>query len=187
MRLLCGSQIRTSLVQTRTDLQVTAAVQTIQLDNQMLEANNPVVLSPADGSQSGSVAHARRRHKARLQQSAETPNPILRLTTNDTTLQEPLLTFQVRADVTTAAPGAVKRALKFSALQPVLWLQTLAVRCLQVTYNQASSNQALVNPDGQRNTADGSAGILSFKKIVLELGPLDFSADQVRTTRKARR
>ncbi len=46
-------QIRASLVQTRTELQAYLAVQTIQLDNQMLEATKPVVLSPADTSHAG--------------------------------------------------------------------------------------------------------------------------------------
>ncbi|GFR40082.1 hypothetical protein Agub_g630, partial [Astrephomene gubernaculifera] len=131
-------KVRASLVQTRTDLQVTSAVHAIQLDNQMLEAKNPVVLAPADGSQSSSVAHARRRHKARLARRAEGPNPILRLGHQDPSVQDPLITFQI-------------------------------------TYNQASSNQANdVNAYGSHD----NVGILAFKKVVLELGPLDFSADQ---------
>ncbi len=48
MHNLLSLQVRASLVQTRTELQVAAAVQAMQLDNQLLGANNPVVLSPAD-------------------------------------------------------------------------------------------------------------------------------------------
>ncbi|GLC63393.1 hypothetical protein PLESTF_000031500 [Pleodorina starrii] len=130
-------KIRTSLVQTRTDLQVSLAVQTIQLDNQMLEAKNPVVLSPADVSGSSSLAQARRRHKARLAQRIGPTNSVLRMGGQDSALQNPLLIFQV-------------------------------------IYNQASSNHAVVNSKGQED----SVGILAFKKVILELGPMDFSADQ---------
>jgi hypothetical protein len=45
--------MRASLVQTRSDVQLMAALTSLQLDNQMLEATKPVVLSPADMSSSG--------------------------------------------------------------------------------------------------------------------------------------
>ncbi|GIL45737.1 hypothetical protein Vafri_2896 [Volvox africanus] len=130
-------KIRAMLVQTRSDLQVSLVVQTVQLDNQMLEAKNPVVLSPADVSGSSSLAQARRRHMAEFAKRFGRTNPILRMGNRDSSSRDPLLTCQV-------------------------------------IYNQAGSNHAMVSTKGQED----SVGILAFKKVVLQLGPVDFSADQ---------
>ncbi|EFJ52490.1 hypothetical protein VOLCADRAFT_102987 [Volvox carteri f. nagariensis] len=128
-------KLRAMLVQTRTEVQLSLAVQTIQLDNQMLEAKNPVVLSPADVSGSSSLAQARRRHMAQFSRRMGRSNPVLRVGVQDPSLRDPLLTCQV-------------------------------------VYNQAGSNHAMVN------SKEDSVGILAFRKVVMQLGPLDFSADQ---------
>ncbi|GLI64033.1 hypothetical protein VaNZ11_007171 [Volvox africanus] len=130
-------KIRAMLVQTRSDLQVSLVVQTVQLDNQMLEAKNPVVLSPADVSGSSSLAQARRRHMAEFAKRLGRTNPILRMGIQDSSSRDPLLTCQV-------------------------------------IYNQTGSNHAMVSTKGQED----SVGILAFRKVVLQLGPMDFSADQ---------
>jgi hypothetical protein len=43
------------MLQTSRDLQVMAAINALQLDNQMLETLRPVVLSPSDVSGSGTM------------------------------------------------------------------------------------------------------------------------------------
>ncbi|GIL71927.1 hypothetical protein Vretifemale_2372 [Volvox reticuliferus] len=130
-------KMRATVVQTRSELQVSMVVQTIQLDNQMLEAKNPVVLSPADISGSSSLAQARRRHMAEFAKRFGRTHPVLRMGSQDSPSRDPLLTCQV-------------------------------------IYNQAGSNHALASTKGQED----SVGILAFRKVVLQLGPMDFSADQ---------
>jgi hypothetical protein len=48
-------RLRASMLQTSRDLQVMAAINALQLDNQMLETLRPVVLSPSDISGSGTM------------------------------------------------------------------------------------------------------------------------------------
>ncbi|MEW5296934.1 MAG: hypothetical protein WDW36_000180 [Sanguina aurantia] len=167
-------RLRAHVRQTRTELQLAAAINALQLDNQMLDTLHPVVLSTADSTvNSYSISKLRQTTLERLKDSSKFEHSLLRTMAAD----NPLITFQhLSWPPPRSLPGMTPRNNNKTKLPA------------QITRSFAAESSAAPDPGARQRalstlaaaaaSASTSSKIISFKRCNIEIGTMDLISDQ---------
>lgn len=206
-------RMRAAILQTHTELHLQASVQSAQLDNQMIGANNPVVLSPAVPDDAPNPGQRRARKRVRPMQMQVSTQQLALVGAKPRVLvpagpsgelgRVRGASAQVRNGAgtrgrTVASNGAGR--LRFDPLldafamrnggdagtsSPIIVFQMVymdtAGRSGNWKKSDGAEQSAMPMSGGVADKGPAlSAGIVSYRQLLLHVAPMDFMAEQVR-------